>query len=78
MIVTGGEDAKLNIWKDITPSPSALASAYTEVEGEEEDEEESDDEDMGMEVDEASQKPVRKKRGASPSDDEMDGRKRRR
>ncbi|TEB29398.1 WD40 repeat-like protein [Coprinellus micaceus] len=77
LIVTGGEDAKLNIWKDVTPSPSALASLYTEVEGDEE-EEESDDDDVGMEVDEASQKPVRKKRGASPSDDEMDGRKRRR
>ncbi|TEB18510.1 hypothetical protein FA13DRAFT_592274 [Coprinellus micaceus] len=57
LIVTGGEDAKLNIWRDATPPPLALASLYTqaEVDGEEG----IDDEDVGMDVDEASQKPLR-------------------
>ncbi|KAJ3549034.1 hypothetical protein NMY22_g1033 [Coprinellus aureogranulatus] len=83
VVVTGGEDARLNVWRDLTPSAGLFAG--NEMEDQEDDEEgEEEGDGDGMDVDEREEEKEdgregrRRKRGVSLSDDEMDGRKRRR
>ncbi|KAJ3507565.1 hypothetical protein NMY22_g16896 [Coprinellus aureogranulatus] len=85
LVVTGGEDARLNVWRDLTPSSGLYAGNEMEDQEDEEGEEEGEgDEGDGMDVDmdgpeeREEGEGKRRKRGVSLSDDEMDGRKRRR
>lgn len=79
LILTGGEDAKLNVWKDVNALSSSLYEEEEEEESDEDDGEGGESEGMDVDGEEGRREGGRgRKRGVSVSDDEMDGRKRRR